>query len=89
MHGHLAMTDGAYGRMVAVCQECDELRLGAGGGGESFKQEMQHLESASRRVADAHLHMPIRNRESLPNAQLVNCGQQFDVLLAEIVRTVK
>lgn len=60
-----------------------------GGGGKSFKEAMQHLENASRRVADAHLHLPIRRSESLPNAQQVNCGQQLDVLLAEIVRTVK
>lgn len=60
-----------------------------GGGGQSFKQTMQHLENASRRVADAHLHMPIRNSETLPNQQQVNCGQQLDVLFAEIVRTVR
>ncbi len=55
-------------------------------GGKSFKEAMQHLESASRKVADAHLHMPIRKSETLPTAQQVNCGQQLDVLLSEIVR---
>jgi hypothetical protein len=56
------------------------------GGGKSFKEAMQHLENAARKVADAHLHMPIRKSETLPTAQQVNCGQQLDVLLSEIVR---
>jgi hypothetical protein len=59
------------------------------GGGRSFKETMQHLESASRKVADAHLHMPIRKNETLPTAQQVNCGQQLDMLLSEIVRITK
>jgi hypothetical protein len=59
------------------------------GGGKSFKEAMQHLENASRRVADAHLHMPIRSSETLPSPQQVNCGQQLDILLAEIVRTAR
>jgi len=57
-----------------------------GGGGKSFKDTMHHLESAARKVADAHLHMPVRKSETLPTAQQVNCAQQLDVLLAEIVR---
>jgi hypothetical protein len=56
------------------------------GGGKSFKETMQHLENASRKVGDAHLHMPIRKSETLPTAQQVNCNQQLDVLLSEIVR---
>ncbi len=59
------------------------------GGGKSFKDAMHHLENASRKVADAHLHMPIRKSETLPTAQQVNCGQQLDVLLSEIVRITK
>lgn len=59
------------------------------GGGKSFKDTMQHLENASRKVADAHLHMPIRRSETLPTAQQVNCGQQLDVLLSEIVRITR
>jgi hypothetical protein len=55
-------------------------------GGKSFKETMLHLENAARKVADAHLHMPIRGSETLPTAQQVNCGQQLDVLLSEIVR---
>jgi hypothetical protein len=59
------------------------------GGGKSFKDAMQHLENASRKVGDAHLHMPIRKSETLPTAQQVNCGQQLDVLLSEIVRITR
>lgn len=57
-----------------------------GGGGKSFKETMQHLENAARKVADAHLHMPIRKSETLPTAQQVNFAAQLDVLLGEIVR---
>lgn len=56
------------------------------GGGKSFRQTMQHLENASRKVADAHLHTPMRKSETLPTPQQVNCSQQLDVLLSEIVR---
>lgn len=56
------------------------------GGGRSFKEAMHHLENASRKIGDAHLHMPIRKSETLPTAQQVNCGQQLDVLLSEVVR---
>jgi hypothetical protein len=56
------------------------------GGGKSFKETMHHLENAARKVADAHLHMPIRKSESLPVAQQVNFAAQLDMLLAEIVR---
>jgi hypothetical protein len=59
------------------------------GAGKSFKEAMQHLESAARKVADAHLHMLIRKSETLPTAQQVNCGQQLDMLLSEIVRIMK
>jgi hypothetical protein len=59
------------------------------GGGKSFKETMQHLENAARKVADVHLHMPIRKSETLPTAQQVNCGQQLDMLLSEIVRITK
>ena len=59
------------------------------GGGRSFKETMQHLENASRKIGDAHLHLPIRKSETLPTAQQVNCSQQLDVLLSEIVRITK
>lgn len=55
-------------------------------GGQSFKGTMQHLQNASRNLSDGHLHQQIRRKESLPTAQQVNCGQQLDALLEEIVR---
>lgn len=59
------------------------------GGGKSFKETMHHLENAARKVADAHLHMPIRKSETLPTAQQVNFSSQIDVLLSEIVRIMR
>lgn len=56
------------------------------GGGRSFKETMHHLENAARKVADAHLHVAMRNSETLPTAQQVNFASQIDVLLSEIVR---
>ena len=56
------------------------------GGTKSFKDTMHHLETAARKVADAHLHTPIRKSETLPVMQQVNFAAQLDVLLAEIVR---
>jgi hypothetical protein len=58
-------------------------------GGKSFKGTMQHLNNASRNVADAHLHLQIRKREALPTPQQVYCGQQLDLLLEEIIRITK
>ena len=56
------------------------------GGGRSFKDSMQHLEGASRKIADGHLHGVIRKKENLPTAHQVNCAQLLDVLLSEIIR---
>jgi len=58
-------------------------------GGKSFKGTMQHLQNASRNVADGHLHQQIRKTESLPTAQQVNSAQQLDALLEEIVRITR
>lgn len=58
-------------------------------GGKSFKGTMQHLQNAARNVADGHLHQQIRNSETLPTAQQVNCSQQLDLLLEEIVRITR
>ena len=59
------------------------------GGGRSFKDAMQHLEGAARKVSDAHLHLPIRKSETLPTPQQVYCGSQIDALLSEIIRIMK
>lgn len=41
------------------------------GKGKAFKEAMHHLENAARKVADAHLHMPIRKCETLPTPQQI------------------
>lgn len=56
------------------------------GGGRSFKQAMERLEKSARKIADNYLHLPIRNKETLPVSQQVNFAAEVDVLLAEIVR---
>ena len=55
-------------------------------GGRSFRGSMQHLESSARHIADGHLHVQIRSKESLPTRTQVNFSADVDVLLAEIVR---
>ena len=55
-------------------------------GSKSFKQCMDRLENAARKIADQHLHTPIRNSEALPSGTQVNFSNEIDVLLAEIVR---
>jgi hypothetical protein len=55
-------------------------------GSRSFKETMESLEKAARKIADGYLHSPIRSKEILPEAQQVNFSAQVDALLAEIVR---
>lgn len=58
-------------------------------GAKSFKKSMEHLENSLRNIADHHLHVRIRNKESLPTGTQVNFSADLDVLLAEIVRLLK
>jgi hypothetical protein len=58
-------------------------------GTKSFVQSMQHLENSSRKIADSYLHTQIRSKESLPTRVQVNFANDLDVLLSEIVRTLK
>jgi hypothetical protein len=55
-------------------------------GAKSFKASMKHLETSARNIADGHLHVQIRQRESLPTRTQVNFSADVDVLLGEIVR---
>jgi hypothetical protein len=55
-------------------------------GSKSFKECMQHLDSAARKIGDMHLHSKIRAQEALPSRTQVNFSNEVDVLLAEIVR---
>lgn len=52
----------------------------------SFKKNMIHLNSSLKNIADSYLHLHIRKKESLPNEIQVDFKQDFDVLLAEIIR---
>ena len=58
-------------------------------GPSSFKKSMQNLQLSLRDIADAHLHVPIRQKEVLPTGQQVDFHKDLDVLLGEIVRTLK
>lgn len=59
------------------------------GGTKSFKESMQHLNTSLRKIADSHLHVPIRKKEILPTFNQVNFSADLDVLLSEIVRLLK
>ena len=58
-------------------------------GGKSLKKSLQNLQNSSRNISDAYLHLPIRNKESLPNRTQVDFSNDMDVLLAEIIRILK
>jgi len=51
---------------VFGCKTFSEVANNYPGGGRSFKETMHHLDKASRKVADAHLHMPIRKAKRCP-----------------------
>lgn len=54
-------------------------------GGKSFKDSMEYLDRALRKIADNQLHSPIRHKESLPTAQQVHFSPMLDVLLGEVI----
>lgn len=58
-------------------------------GSRSFREAMTALDSMARKIADQHLHGQIRRTESLPTRTQVDYSQVVDVLLAEIVRTLR
>jgi hypothetical protein len=58
-------------------------------GTRSFKESMEKLNSSSRKIADQHLHMPIRKSESIPTMNQADFSNDIDVLLAEIYRISK
>lgn len=58
-------------------------------GGRSFKECMQRLEGAARKIADSHLHTQIRSSESLPTRTQVDFSNEMDWLLAEIIRILE
>ena len=58
-------------------------------GTKSFKESMERLNSSSRKIADQHLHTPIRKSESIPTMNQVDFSNDIDVLLAEVYRVLK
>ncbi len=58
-------------------------------GTKSFKENMERLDASCRKIADQHLHTPIRKSESLPTMNQVDFTNDIDVLLAEIYRILK
>ncbi len=58
-------------------------------GTKSFRKSMEHLNSSLRNVADAHLHVPIRQSEALPTFPQVDFRADLDVLLGELARVIK
>lgn len=58
-------------------------------GGKSFKKSMQNLNNSLKNIADANLHLTIRNTEVLPNRVQTNFSHDLDVLLSEIIRVLK
>jgi hypothetical protein len=59
------------------------------GGTKSFKECVQRLNETGRKIADAHLHTPIRASEVLPTRVQVNFSNEIDVLLGEIIRLLQ
>lgn len=63
--------------------------VAGGHGTRSFKDSMNNLNKSLRKIADAHIHSQIRNKEVLPNKTQVNFSSDLDVLLSEIYRISK
>ncbi len=58
-------------------------------GTKSFKENMERLNTSSRKIADQHLHTPIRESETIPTMNQVDFSNDIDVLLSEIYRIMK
>jgi len=58
-------------------------------GTRSFKECMQRLDQAARKIADGHLHTQVRASEVLPTRTQVNFANEVDLLLGEVVRLMR
>jgi len=54
-------------------------------GGRSFREAMSYAATMARKIADMHLHAPMRRVEALPNNTQVDFRQAVDLLLGEII----
>ena len=59
------------------------------GGTRSFKESMERLNVSSRKIADQHLHTPLKKSESIPTMNQAEFSNDIDVLLAEVYRILK
>ncbi len=59
------------------------------GGGKSFKHSIERLENQSRKVADRLLHMPIRDKEVVPDMREVGFAPELESMLSEFCRLLK
>lgn len=55
----------------------------------SFSEQMRQLDTSLRKIADMHLHQPVRKAEVLPLAPQVDFRGAVDVLLSEVVRLLQ
>lgn len=55
-------------------------------GAASFKEAMKSLDTLYRKISDTHLHMQLRQKESLPTSTQIDCSAALDVLIGEIIR---
>jgi len=55
----------------------------------SFSEQMRQLDTSLRKIADMHLHQPVRKAEVLPVAPQVDFRGALDVLLSEVVRLLQ
>ena len=58
-------------------------------GTRTFQDTMRRLDESARKIADGHLHTPMRRSEVLPTRVQVNFSNDVDVLLAEIIRLLQ
>jgi hypothetical protein len=58
--------------------------------GKSLKENLEHLESGLRKLADLYAHQPIRKNEQYPTkSQVEPFRAQFEVLLQEVLNELQ
>jgi hypothetical protein len=89
-HAVAALTRGVIDHVppVFACRTFAEVANNYAGT-RSFKDAMRRLEEAARKIADSHLHTPIRKSEVLPTRVQVNFSNEVDVLLSEVIRVLQ
>ena len=73
---------------VFGCKTFDEV-VNNYSSGKSFKSSTAHLNNSLRNIADMYLHLPVRQKESLPSFVQVDFRADLDGLLGEVIRITK